>query len=387
MVVLTTNAPPVPPIRAATRHDTLSTVLAKINSSDAHPDLFEAWEIPSLSFDRLLKRLTDKLKRDTQDAHYGQVILLSGDVHHSFASRILYLAKNRFGDTQAESTKAVVAQLVASSFKKQDPDTVGFQRDGYFYVPKKWVVSTALPWLIHEDMVEGYVGWNVQPGSPPYNVGSSKGTYHSPMVTQSFVTKIRPITTVDPTIQIYPLVKFDFDRFGLTSVVEDEIDLTVVPDYRYRLDYLVPSAQSVSNKTADPIPPMPGGATADQRKAAMQIFNAATDHYREHNKSAGNQKLIGRNNIGEITFDWGERDNQVDHKQVNHTLRWRFKPGIPGDSTPDPDFAGTYVVWTTYTVNLDPNAVSPDPNDKQYPPLAATVEGPRRFPDQRWSPP
>jgi hypothetical protein len=232
--------------------------------------------------------------------------------------------------------------------------------------------------MIREDMSEGYVGWNVQLGSPPYNVGSSKSTYHSPTVTQSFVNKIRPITTADPTIQIYPLLKFTFDSVGLVSLVQDEIDLTVVPDYRYRLDYLVPSAQSVSNKTADPIPPMPGGATADERKAAMQTFNVATDHYREHNKSAGNQKLIGRNNIGEITFDWGK--NQGDHKQVNHTLRWRFIPGIPGDSSPDPDFAGTYVVWTTYTVSLDPN-------DKNYLPLAATVEGPRSFPNQIWSPP
>jgi hypothetical protein len=364
IVVVTTNAPPVQPIRGATRHDTLSTLAAKLFQHDAHPDLFEAWEIPSLSFDRLLKAVTDKFDVDSEGVRYGQAVLLSGDVHHSFATRLSYKATNRYGDTQAHKAQAVVAQLVASSFKKQDNDTVGFQRDGYFYVPSRLANG-----IVARDMVEGYVGWNVPPGSVSYHVGFSKVTYFSSDMTGKFtsVEQIRPITNDAPTIQIFPLV-----QIGITNRrVVNEIDLTVAPDYRYRLDYLLPSSYSYDVKFAPPIPPVPGpGATVADRKAALDVFNSATGHYREHNASAGAEKVIGRNNISELTFDWGPRDTTGDRRKVNHTVRWRRNMLDAGDNVPDPDFPLTYVVSTTYTVSLDPK--DPDFLDK-----TAAVEGPR----------
>jgi hypothetical protein len=360
LVVVTTNAPPVQPIRGATRHDTLTTFITKNFKSDAHPDLFEAWEVPSLSFDRLLKALTDKFKPDSSGTRYGQAILLSGDVHFSFATRLSYNAANRYGDTQAQKARAVVAQLVASSFKKQTSDPIGFQREGYFYVPVHLAKA-----LIAQDMTEGYVGWNVRSGSQPLKVGSSKVTNYSSDMVGHFdsVDPIRPITHDAPTIQIFPL-----EQVGIISRRHvNEIDLTVAPDYRYRLDYLLPSSQSFENKQATPIPPMPpSSATAAQRKAALDVFNNATAHYREHNGKPGKEKLIGRNNVCEITFDWGRRDSTGDHKAVNHTVRWRTS-ALPTD-TPDPDFEGTFVAFTTYTVGLDPN--DPKFDDKR-----AKVEG------------
>jgi len=348
-LVLTTNAPPVQPIRGVTRHDTLTTVLSSTFTNDSHPDLYESWEIPSLGFDRLLKRVTDKLKPDSSNAHYGQCLILSGDVHHSFATRLVYRATNRYGDTQPQSASAVFAQLVASSFKKQNGDTIGFQRDGYFYVPS--FLGNA---LINKDMSEGYVGWNVAPGAAAYKVGSQR---ISTLFYQPFSKDIRDITNGAPTIQIFPM-----------SAQTSAINLTRAPDYRYRFDYLVPSAQSIDFGVAVQIGPAPGpGATADQRAAALKAFNAATANYRAHNTNAGPQKIIGRNNIGEITLDWGARDATGDHKQVNHTVRWRFTPANPGNSTPDPDFVGTYVMWTTYTVSLDPN-------DQNFTDYKATVE-------------
>ncbi len=381
MVVVTTNAPPVQPIRGATRHDTLSTVGSKLSSGDAHPDLFEAWEIPSLSFDRLLKTLTDKFKVDLTGTRYGQVILLSGDVHFSFASRLSYKATNRYGDVQAQKAQMVVAQLVASSFKKQNDDTVGFQRGGYFYVPHHldWILGTFAGISVeNKDMTEGYVGWNVPRGIPPFTVGSAEYTSESKaqvgvdivVDTTDFKVSIRPISNDAPTIQIFPLYSWG----GLT---QNSIDLVIPPHYRYRLDYLVPSSQArdpsvLPNVTLPPLPAA-GGTNPEDRKKAIEVFKEATGYYREHNKKAGAEKLIGRNNIGEITFDWGKRDDTGDHKKVNHTLRWRYSALVPENSTPDPEFPNTYVNWTTYTVSLDPNYI--DPNDKnKYPDLKATVE-------------
>jgi hypothetical protein len=92
LVVLTTNAPPVQPIRAATEHFRLS------NTFSHYPDIFEAWDLPSVSFDHLLTAVTSKLPPDGSGKLTGSVVLLSGDVHFAFASRIIYRATNRFGD-------------------------------------------------------------------------------------------------------------------------------------------------------------------------------------------------------------------------------------------------------------------------------------------------
>jgi hypothetical protein len=348
IVVVTTNAPPVQPIRSATRHDTLSTFGSRLSSHDAHPDLFEAWEVPSLSFDRLLTALTNKFDPDTTGTRHGQVILLSGDVHHSFATRLSYDATNRYGDDPAQKARAVVAQLVASSFKKQTDDTVGFQREGYFYVPHFFLRP-----LIHQDMKEGYVGWNVRPNSPPYHVGRYKtlniiqDKFGHPIHQVESVLNIRPITNADPTIQISPSMMTLALNIFLTGV-----DLTVPPDYQYTLEYLLPSSRAIEIETAPPIGPVPSGADEAQRKAALDTYGRAALNYRRHNGSAGDQQVIGRNNIGEVTFDW-------DHKKVDHTLRWRTSLVAHDQGEPDPDFPDTRVVHTTYTVNLATTTVGP----------------------------
>ena len=361
IVVLTTNAPPVQPIRGATRHDSLTTRLSKTFTSDAHPDLYEAWELPSLPFDLLLKRLTDKLNPDASGVRHGQFVVLSGDVHFSFASRIVYHAKNRLEDAQPQPASAVFAQLVSSSFKKQNGDTVGFQQDGYFYVP-----HSPMKLVINQDMTEGYVGWNVPQNSSGFDVGTFN------LFDTDGDQAIRPITHDDPTIQIYP--------FG--GPIAGAINLKRAPDFRYRLDYLLPSAQAGVKLNPPSISPPGPGATTAQRNAALQASNAATSHYRDHTKLPGKEKIIGCNNLGEITFDWAQRQQTQDPKKVNHTVRWRFKADDPNISwdrrvdlllhaevSPDPEFADTYVMWTTYTVSLDPD-------DPTYTDFKATSEGP-----------
>jgi hypothetical protein len=359
MIVLTTNAPPVQPIRGATRHDTLSNTLSAWFTPDSYPDLYEAWEIPSLGFDRLLTRICEKFKPNQT----GYAVLMSGDVHFSFATRIVYDASNPYGATTPQTVRAVVAQLVASPCKKQDDDTVGFQRDGYFYVPHS--VERA---LIKKDMSEGYVGWNVAPNASFR--GGTVEQWRSGRFPGYVSHPIREITNTDPTLQIYPRPS-DYD-------VPARILLDRKPDYRYRLDYLRPESQFTQpNPTVTPIGPMPAsGATSEERAQAMTAFNNATGHYREHNRNPGNNSLIGRNNLCEVTFDWGAKDSSGDHKTVNHTVRWRKNGKLPDDPAPDPDLPNTTVWWTNYAVSLDPNAVSLGPNNPNYQDYKADKEGP-----------
>src|SRR5262249_47370639 len=108
IVVLSTNAPPVEFIRSSTRHPRLS------NLAQHYPDIFESWEIPAVATDRLYKAISDKLPL-VNGVRQGGAIILSGDVHSGFASRMLFTGKARFEDPAGagQPVSAVIAQLIA----------------------------------------------------------------------------------------------------------------------------------------------------------------------------------------------------------------------------------------------------------------------------------
>ena len=319
LVVLSTNSPPVEPIRAAARFDLLA------NTFEHHPDVYEAWEAPSPAFDRLLKALTDKFPFDSNKHRNGQAILLSGDVHHSFATRLVYRATNRFEDTTPQPATAVIAQLVASSFKKETDSTRGFQRDGYSYAPK----TAKFLKLIRKHRPEGYIGWNL-PSRKTVALKKYKSTV--PLPTQV-------VGSVDFRAGTLELWAPDLGIMA-TETVSWDVEVLIPPDYRYRLDYLLPTPTQIQ-LNARPVPALPAGATPTQRKQAAESFHAATARLRMYNTNA-QPKVVGVNNFSEITFNWSSGPD----KKVNHTLRWWS--------------SGSQVAVTTYTVSLDPN----DPNFK-----------------------
>lgn len=332
IVVISTNAPPVEPIRAATRNAFIS------NTFEHHPDVYEAWEVPfapsdrttkSLPFDRLLKALSDKLPLDANRHRVGQVILLSGDVHFSFASRLIYRATNRYEDVTPQPATAVIAQLVGSSFKKETGSTRGFHREGYTYGPKVAQVAR----LIKPHQPEGFVGWNL---SSKTKVGDREVT--TIIATPNGISK----ATVNLALELSRPTTLELESkyFGLMGdSILQALRLQVAPHYRYRLDYLLPTQQQVQ-MPRPPIPPMPAGTTPADRKQAAQVYNAATAAYRMYNVHA-QPKVVGVNNFSELTFIWGAGPS----KAVNHIIRWWNKNT-------------SQVAVTTYTVSLNPN----DPN-------------------------
>lgn len=330
LVVLTTNAPPVQPIRSATRHPTITRTASSQFESDPSPDIYEAWELPARATDRLYRAISEKLPTVTMPfvgaVRSGHAILLSGDVHTSFASRLLFNATARFEDPQAnpQPVSAVYAQLVASSFRKQTGNTIGQHRDGYTYAPK-WIVKKI---LIPDHKPEGYLGWNLPAGVKKQvariknNPGS--GNSYTPV-------KIKGPTTV----AIWDLT------FGM--VAEDQ------PDYSYRLDYLLAVNEGSLPPTPPPIPPMPTGTSDEDRRRAAAAYHAATGNYRIFNaKNATRREIVGVNNLAEITFDWFADGRRF----VLHTLRWHDQ------GTGSPRF-------TTFVVSLFPN----DPTYPEIKPL------------------
>jgi hypothetical protein len=316
IVVLTTNAPPTEAIRAFTRHDFLA------NRAKRSPDVYESWEMLTVPYDRLLKALTDKLPLNNQGQHAGSVILLSGDVHHSFATRLVYDATNRFEDDpqQPKPALAVFAQLVASSLKKQTDDTLEIHKQGYDFDPTH-VLTPA-------HVKEGYVGWNVAAGRPERAVGSGL------VYDEASKSILRGEVTVDhdsPTLVFTPEI----------PEAPNEFQLKETPDFRYRLEYLPQSSKAAATKNFNPveIPPMSGGSAAS-RAAAIQKYKTAMDHLVPyHGDGAGGGQIVGMNNLCEVGFQWGAGND----KYVIHKVRWRYGTGT-----------SKQVLEASYRIKLDP---------------------------------
>ena len=244
IVVMTTNAPAVEPLRSAARHDFIT------NHVQHHPDVYEAWELPSIHFDRLMVSLSEKLPAGRRQADRGAGADLRRRAFQLRDAAALQGQHARRGHA-AQPVKAVIAQLVASSFRKETDNTLGFHRNGYDFVPSGflWLVvrRTTRDGLIFP---QGYVGWS-------NSLGSERAVgQHGLVVGDTFV----PLYTArldQPTLQtsdVELFAPFEGLPFGTA------IDPPTPPDYSYRLDYLTPPEVSVPVDTT-PIPPLPAGST------------------------------------------------------------------------------------------------------------------------------
>jgi hypothetical protein len=323
LVVVTTNAPETEALRAATRQLFISTTGSSITTGDAHQDIFDGWELPGIPFDRLMAHVINRLPL-VNGIRHGWAILLSGDVHNSFASRLKYSAAKSF--ELLEPANAVIAQLVASPLKKQNSRTVDMHRDGY-----RWHIPVVgVPPL----MPEGYVGYNSLTG---IQIAIKGGTW-------------RPVQRKGTII----LGLAAFGLWGAQFADPSRIKLSKAPDYRYRLDYIAAVLGGSQSVTPPAIPPVPAGSSPEVRQQAAEYFNMATNYYRDLNRQpSGRQDIVGVNNITETTFETHGGDLNWAH----HTVRFQNPK------------TKTYA-WVTYSLNLDPT-------EKQtYPDIKALQEGP-----------
>jgi hypothetical protein len=329
LVIVTTNMPPIPPIRAA--EDLLPTISDSMIYSN---DVFDSWSFPAASFDMMVLTLSNRLPLDsgTPPAHSGAVIVLSGDVHTSYASRLQYWADKRFGDATADPHPATVvfAQLVASPFKNESDGTRGQHYKGYSYVP-----HTGMGLLLPKEKPDGVYGWAVPSGSKTeVTVGSSTSANAlggMPAAMDFRVSGVRPSVT--------------FEEMSSTSAVASKsTTISTPPDYQYRTEqiYVAASGQAAA------VPPLVAavGVAVDPaaRKAALQSFNSAIGAYRNYNSTAGKgRQIVGRSNICEITFSGTATNPQ----QVHQTVRWYET------TTQDGNVVDTSTVWwARYDVSL-----------------------------------
>ena len=306
-------------------------------------DDVELLHFDNQAFDTLIARLA---ARSTSNA---RIVVLCGDVHFSYATRIDYwsptanpltLDPNTQPNSSTPST-AVVAQLVCSSAKNQSSPQFGHIASGTFPlhysgfnlsrfdIPRLgWVASNA------QSLTVGN-GVALQPD--PNNPG---GKIPVPGTKWAVPVDTRPDGTYSAAVT--ELVK--------ESNTFQSVTPTVAPSWRMRRRLIVGSTTGQNGISPPATVGDPGANLLDGFISAFQSwFNFV-------NGRQGGRAIVGVNNIGVVTLNW-----ETTPKSVTQTVLWF------GD-----DYADLYkavetmpltipkLAQTTVTVPLDAEA-QPDP--------------------------
>jgi hypothetical protein len=353
LVVVTTNMPPIPSIRLAEQ-------LLSVKDSEVYGnDLYDSWRFPSAAMDRLFTHMSDRLPKDNSNppVRRGRLVILSGDVHHSFANRMLYVATTRFGEQrgQGQPAKVACAQLVSSALKNLNANTRGLHDKGYKFAPHH--LGFTLPKL----QPEGAIGWAVVPNSTTdVEIGTSTDMATVTVTTGAGATSVTQAVDIPckvngfkPSLSYLPdLEDVDTTTLGhLGGVFKLGTKITTPADYRYWVAQVLASASGQVPPAPPTIGAVPSGPDAATRKAALSAWSSAAAAYSNYQSTAGKGRaIVGVSNISEITFSWGQGDAKV----VHHTVRWR-----------DPDKPSTSnVLWARYDVPLALD--DPDFQPKKY---------------------
>jgi hypothetical protein len=323
IVVLSTNAPPVPGIRQAANKPTLAAFLSNSDyTHESHPDVFEAWEIPSTPFDHLVGAISTRLQ-SFSGVKTGSAIILSGDVHSSFATRLVVQGASPLGAAiPAEQVNVVIAQLVSSSFRNQTDKTLSQHKKGYSY-PYEFLIGAADP--------EGFFGWISAPATGRIVGFTQRKAAGVKFVQDVSITQPKTLSIAD---------------------ISPNGGLVVQPDYRVRFDYLhARKEHPIPGFTTDPLPPLPPDPPSWQTLSnRAERFRQIAGNYRRYDGTDGaDRQMVGVNNISELTFDG--------NKTAFHTVRW-FNNTAPDGKPPV-----LVPTLSTYEIGLSPTDTADPLND------------------------
>lgn len=339
LVVVTTNMPAASTIRQGERDLPLLVGLGG-GESLWYEDFYDSWRLTSVNYARALAEIArSKFEPDANNVHAGGLVLLSGDVHSSSASRLAYSASAQAGDAAGAPTKAelTIAQLVGSALHNQNKDTLGQHDKGYAYVPpvikydKDFAKILAQPIMLSED----FVGWNPVTTSNGSKVGIYYVFYFD-VLTQAWKSKGHDLAFKSEDCT-YTLREESVRLLSKQKIT----NITKAPDYRIRLDYL-----PVKKSDRDNYQPL-GLAPGTLLKRAAEKARAYADYV----MAAGSaREMVGKHNIGEITFVRDANPLTGPDLLARYTVHW---------------LQGTKLHFTSYDVSLD--VLDPDYAQRPYP--------------------
>jgi hypothetical protein len=248
------------------------------------PDFADSWFVAEEPFERLVARLAARMPKKENARLPARVIVLSGDVHFSAASRMQYWADKAFNEAEGVAN-LVMAHLVSSGFKNEAGiwyflHHAGFEAldlvDDEKRLPKTEVLAgyaKKVDDLTPEELAKrkeliDKTRWF--PNYRPTMFAPAEGTAPS----------LLPYHQTDPAVKIPK------------------------PDWFYRIDHM----RGKKPKTPDPNDPklhkfeniVAGGFDATIQK----MMKNQIEHFKYGKNFAAGLEVIALNSIAEVTFAW-----------------------------------------------------------------------------------
>ncbi len=254
----------------------------------------EGWALQSVTFESLLAKLASRLTVLANGEKRARIVFLSGDVHRGYAARFQYWATTPFtlpgsepAHVATEPTNIVFAQLTSSGLKNE----AAFPQ--HFFHNMGYRPGNALPPSYQ------WAGWNIPPGLKDITIGAQyKREYEGESWEPYKLRKVPALFRFSPT------------PVEVVSISKEE-------DWLYRIDFILGehiNRDFTPEILSSPATPQPSGWLELERQAGKA-------HRYYARKWANGKEIVGFNNIGEITFQWGEDD---DDKTLTQELWWRL---------------------------------------------------------------
>lgn len=280
--------PPTPPIRQAARD---LPILVKLPTGPGaafwYEDFYDSWEIERIDCARVLAEISRKFALDSNNVHSGSLVLLSGDVHASMASRIAYSATvQQVDDAVGAPSKAElsIAQLIGSALHNQSDATKSQHTIGYSYVPAN-AEGVKQPILL----TEGFVGWN--PVTTAFGTPVTRREEKDP----GFAPAVGDVVFVpDHCAQTLRDEELPLRQLRTDIWTSKFLGVVKAPDYQIRLDYLKVTDSGGYSK--EPAPP---AQTTDPLQNMSDAAHLYDSYVRTQRRGS---EIVGLNNIGEVSF-------------------------------------------------------------------------------------
>lgn len=268
-----------------------------LTTANEHAD-YEHWRLQHHALEYLVTALVERGDSDGGTTR-SRYVLLGGDVHHGFTTRLQYWGKTPYGPNRTADPslsdveyESVFASLTASASKNESGMTRTLHDEGHVF---------------QNTPSRGFYGWNIQ----GHSLGSLRAALGS----------ILPDVTDHPSHN-YVMAEIPDSHFINQEVVQAT---TVRPDWEYRVDFLRGSKPVTEGEIDGYVPS--GQVHGDELEDMLDADEYGVD-------------IVGHNNFGDVTFSWSQ-----DTKEVVHRLWWRLQAGTgSGPLPPKP--------LTTWTVPM-----------------------------------
>jgi hypothetical protein len=275
------------------------------------PELADHWKGPKNElFELLLARLASR-STAVNNKRQTRVIILTGDVHFSAASRLQYAADISFADEPEPlpaPIDAVFVQLTSSGIKKMARKTKLLHLHGY----KTWFVQALLTyftdgnrsfgdWVKELPEVEAWLGWRkaIGVGFSPGDLGRVSQVWEDmnyfPWMLRDYppMLKLRRLQKI-----IYPVPapgeptgEINFAKLIIEEDNENLKELYIPkPHWAYRIDHIL-----AENEVREPAPVMPTEVNAPSpgdRTEALRSYLAMAKNHKDYAQKWGNGKEI-----------------------------------------------------------------------------------------------